>query len=162
VDETEQELLRRLENPEEHAAEPLTALRLGQQPHEAEGQAEGRAGRYFLGVRGTAQFCKALKHNTTVVELDLAGHRICDDGAEILAEVLKVNDTLKVLDAANNKIHAGSAAVMAEALRTNCRLADLSLRDNSIGDQGCARASAIEFPLSRTGREREKDTERQG
>ena len=116
-------------------AEPLKSIRLDQQ-EDHEGAALTEQKLRYLGVKGTAKLAEALKFNTTVVELSIDGHRMCDDGAAALAEMLRRNSALQTLSAANNKVHASGAALIAEALQTNTRLTDISLRDNSIGDQG--------------------------
>ncbi|KAF9911772.1 hypothetical protein EC991_002500 [Linnemannia zychae] len=79
---------------------------------------------------------EALKTDSTLTTLGLAGSSIGDNGAKTLAEVLKTNLTLTTLDLMNNSIGYGGAQALSEALKTNSTLTTLILDGNSIGSHG--------------------------
>jgi len=78
-----------------------------------------------------------LKSKTSVTKVDLSLNKeIGDEGAKALAEALKVNTTLEYLQLAGCGIGDAGAAALAEALRFNTSLTELRLYKNGIGEQG--------------------------
>ncbi|KAG0340547.1 hypothetical protein BG005_003180, partial [Podila minutissima] len=89
-----------------------------------------------IGRKEFGKLAEALKTDSTLTNLDLAGNAIGDDGAQALAEALKTNSTLITLDLAGNSVGDNGAQVLAEALKTNSTLTSLNLMNNSIGFKG--------------------------
>lgn len=78
-----------------------------------------------------------LKHNKGIISLDLTGHRIDDQGAEILCTYLRTCGSVKNLILKKNYIgFKGAAAFAAVLIEKNCSLVDLDLSRNNIDDDG--------------------------
>ncbi|XP_015748415.1 PREDICTED: protein NLRC3-like [Acropora digitifera] len=75
---------------------------------------------------------RALKVNTSLSSLDLAGITIGNEGANSLAQALTVNTSLSSLVLSRNTIGNEGANSLAQALRVNTSLSALDLAANSI------------------------------
>jgi Ran GTPase-activating protein (RanGAP) involved in mRNA processing and transport len=86
---------------------------------------------------GASILANALKHNTTLEELDFHNNRVSDIGVHSLAEVLSSNTSiLKALGLGSNGITDKGAEHLAEMLKTNQTITWLALAGNQIGDRG--------------------------
>jgi hypothetical protein len=87
--------------------------------------------------RGASILADALKHNTTLEELDFHNNRVLDIGVHSLAEVLSSNTSIvKALGLGSNGITDKGAEHLAEMLKTNRTITWLALAGNQIGDRG--------------------------
>lgn len=87
--------------------------------------------------RGASMLADALKHNTTLEELDFHNNRVSDVGAHSLAKVLALNiSVVKALGLGSNGITDRGAEHLAEMLTTNRTITWLALAGNQIGDRG--------------------------
>jgi Ran GTPase-activating protein (RanGAP) involved in mRNA processing and transport len=87
--------------------------------------------------KGAAILADALKHNTTLEELDFHNNRVSDLGVHSLAEVLSSNNSIvKALGLGSNGITDKGAEHLAEMLKTNHTITWLALAGNQIGDRG--------------------------
>jgi Ran GTPase-activating protein (RanGAP) involved in mRNA processing and transport len=87
--------------------------------------------------KGAAVLADALKHNTTLEELDFHNNRVSDTGVHSLAEVLSSNTSIvKALGLGSNGITDKGAEHLAEMLKTNRTITWLALAGNQIGDRG--------------------------
>jgi Ran GTPase-activating protein (RanGAP) involved in mRNA processing and transport len=78
-----------------------------------------------------------LKHNPSVVSLDLTGHKIDDRGAEVLCAYLCSHGSVRELLLSRNHINfKGAAAVSALLVHEKCALQRLDLSRNDIQDDG--------------------------
>ena len=66
--------------------------------------------------------CQGLKHNTSLVYLDLSSTKITDKGAEYIAQALKYNCSLKTLNLSQNQITDNGFAFIDKSLETNTTL----------------------------------------
>ena len=66
--------------------------------------------------------CQGLRHNTTLVYLNLSNTEITDKGAEYIAQALQSNCSLQTLDISKNKITNKGFACIYKALKTNITL----------------------------------------
>ena len=71
---------------------------------------------------GTYCVCQGLKHNTTLVYLNLSSTKITDIGAEYIAQALKYNCSLQTLDISKNRITDNGFAFINKSLKTNTTL----------------------------------------
>ena len=87
--------------------------------------------------KGAAILADALKHNTTLEELDFHNNRVSDVGVHSLAQVLSTNTSIvKALGLGSNGITDKGAEHLAEMLKTNRTVTWLALAGNQIGDRG--------------------------
>lgn len=77
-----------------------------------------------------------MESNATLRYLDLSWNKICDVGAQALAQALESNATLQLLELECNKIGDVGAQALAKALESNTTLQVLTLSYNQIGDEG--------------------------
>jgi hypothetical protein len=75
-----------------------------QKPREADRRAYGRwdGHAYIIHNTSVIELAEALKHNTTITELNLKNHMIGPDGVNAIIEMLKVNSTIRSLQLSNN------------------------------------------------------------
>jgi len=92
-----------------------------------------------VGNKGAAKLAEALKHNTSLTELDLVDSRVGDEGATKLAEALRQNTTLVSLLLRNNNVEDKGAMKLAEALKFNTTLVELNLDNNGVNDGGATK-----------------------
>mmetsp|Transcript_21515 Transcript_21515/g.43175 ORF Transcript_21515/g.43175 Transcript_21515/m.43175 type:complete len:147 (+) Transcript_21515:168-608(+) len=85
---------------------------------------------------GVHLISQSLKHNTTLIELSLAGNSIGDTGATLLAASLQENNTLEILNLESNGIGCEGTKSIVDALLHNTVLRCLALSENPIGDDG--------------------------
>ena len=77
-------------------------------------------------------------------ELDIGNNKLCDHGAELLAEGITVTKTLRILDIINNNIGTSGTTAIVNALSKNTSLEELYMYGNPIGQGGAkALGSAI-------------------
>jgi Ran GTPase-activating protein (RanGAP) involved in mRNA processing and transport len=72
----------------------------------------------------------------SLVQINLAGCNIDDDGASEISHVISTSITIKELSLFDNCITATGAAFLAKALQSNKKLERLSLSQNPLGDAG--------------------------
>lgn len=97
----------------------------------------------------TKAIAEALKHNTTLAEINFSSLQLNDADAVALAEALMVNRTLKSLTLFNNTIKDVGAIAIAETLKQNTTLRTLNLGGNRIGESG-SKAIAEALKQNRT------------
>eukprot|EP00434_Breviolum_minutum_P041225 symbB.v1.2.036668.t1/scaffold5227.1/size29621/1 len=99
----------------------------------------------LIEVKGIKALTTALKSNTTVVDVNLAGHFDCrDEGAEALAEMLSTNRTLTHLNLQSCTIGVKGIKALATALKLNDTVVDLNLADNwQCADEGAEACEPI-------------------
>ena len=85
---------------------------------------------------GAVALAQALRHNSTLMELNLSNKGISDAGAVVLAQALHHNSTLQSLYLSNNSISDAGAVALAQALRHNSTLMELNLSNKGISDAG--------------------------
>ena len=66
--------------------------------------------------------CTGLKHNTSLVYLNLSRTGITDKGAEYIAQVIESNFSLQTLDISNNRISDNGFACIDKSLKSNTTL----------------------------------------
>ena len=71
---------------------------------------------------GTYCVCQGLKHNTSLVYLDLSSTKITDKGAEYIAQAIESNRSLQTLDISKNRITHNGFACIYKSLKTNTTL----------------------------------------
>lgn len=92
---------------------------------------------------GAFALASALKTNSTVTGLDVCGNHISARGTEALAFALKTNSTLATLEISENEIDATSIAVLADALKTNSTLTHLRVYRGHANPMGDAGAAKL-------------------
>ena len=91
-----------------------------------------------IGAEGAATLADALHSNAALKMLHLDCNQVGDAGAARFSDALRVNSTLTALHLAHNKIGDSGVAQLANALRTNVTLEGIFLSVNLIGDEGAA------------------------
>jgi Ran GTPase-activating protein (RanGAP) involved in mRNA processing and transport len=91
-----------------------------------------------IGDAGAVKVADALRDNSTVLRMLLAGNSIGAEGAAMLADALHSNAALKMLHLDCNQVGDAGAARFSDALRVNSTLTALHLAHNKIGDSGVA------------------------
>ncbi|CAF2408487.1 unnamed protein product [Rotaria sp. Silwood2] len=87
--------------------------------------------------KGASILADALKHNTTLEELDFHHNRLSDLGVHSLTKVLSSNNSiLKALGLGSNGITDNGVEHLAEMLKTNRTITWLALAGNQISDHG--------------------------
>ena len=71
---------------------------------------------------GTYCVCQGLKHNTSLVYLNLSSIGITDKGAEYIAQALESNCSLQTLNISSNRITDNGFACIDKSLKTNTTL----------------------------------------
>ena len=71
---------------------------------------------------GAYNVCQGLKHNTTLVYLNLSNTGITDKGAEYIAQAIESNRFLQTLDISRNQISDIGFGYIAKSLKTNTTL----------------------------------------
>ena len=66
--------------------------------------------------------CQGLKHNTSLVYLNLSCTRMTDKGAEYIAQAIEYNCSLQTLDISRNRITDNGFAFIDKSLETNTTL----------------------------------------
>jgi len=90
-----------------------------------------------LGETGCVRLADALRDNTSLSILDLAGNDAGAQGAEELADkVITHHPNLKKVDLANNSLLSSGTIKIGEALHARCVLEHLNLRSNDITMEG--------------------------
>ena len=74
---------------------------------------------WFFSDSGAYCVCQGLKHNTTLVYLNLSYTGITDEGAEYIAQALKFNCSLQTLNISKNGITNNGFACIETSLKTN-------------------------------------------
>ena len=83
-------------------------------------------------------FCRALlRHNKSIVAVQLVGCGITDEQAFCLAETLPSLNKFSRLNLTSNHIHDAGALAIAGAMHRLPKLSAVDLRDNTLGDKGC-------------------------
>ena len=85
---------------------------------------------------GVEHIAESLKHNHSLLEINLSRCDISEKGAKSLAISLKENNSLLTLILSGNSLSDGAAAHIADGLRHNDHLKKLDILGCSIGDQG--------------------------
>jgi Ran GTPase-activating protein (RanGAP) involved in mRNA processing and transport len=85
---------------------------------------------------GFANFCNALKQNTSLTCLNIQNRNINNKSIELLSDVLKENNTLELLDIYKNNIGPQGVKILCEGLAQNTTLKTLYLTSNNIKDEG--------------------------
>ena len=85
---------------------------------------------------GVEHIAESLKHNHSLLEINLSRCDISEKGAKSLAISLKENNSLLTLILSGNNLSDGAAAHIADGLRHNDHLKKLDILGCSIGDQG--------------------------
>lgn len=94
---------------------------------------------------GAGQLMDHVKHNTTILHLDLSCNRISRDGIACIANYLAKNPQLQILNLAYNRAEDDGAKSLAEALKSNMSLTTLVLCSNTLTDDGlCALATVLQ------------------
>jgi len=104
---------------------------------------DGNDSEEALSDKGAIRLAEALKHNTSLTELDLVDNRVGKNGAAKLAEALRHNTTLTTLLLRNNELQDSGAIKLAKALRSNTTLTLLNLSNNCIRDAGATQLAAL-------------------
>lgn len=96
---------------------------------------------------GTERLCNALKYdiNKVLVYLDLSECAIGVRGAKAIGEMLKQNESLLEVRLKYNKIGHEGTAFIANGLAHNSSLENLSLKGNAILDIGAEHLGAVHF-----------------
>ena len=95
------------------------------------------------------RLCMALRSNQIVMDLNLSGNEITDEGAAAIGDMIHRNRCIKYLDLCCNQIGDEGVRSLALALRTNKTLAVISLSSNPFGDRGIVNlASGLRFNTS--------------
>jgi len=89
-----------------------------------------------MSPEGAQVLAEALKSNTTLTSINLEDNAMGPEGAQALAEALKSNTTLTSIDLAQNGMGPGGAQALAEALKTNTTLTSINLYNNQMGPKG--------------------------
>ena len=92
---------------------------------------------------------RALKENSMITELDLAGRSLGMEGAMVVCTHLKSNRTVTSVDLSGNLLRAEGAMYIAETLETNPTVVSLDVSNNYIGNEG---AEHIRSALQQSGR----------
>jgi Ran GTPase-activating protein (RanGAP) involved in mRNA processing and transport len=92
-------------------------------------------GRNKIGIVGWASFFDALATNKSVETLNIF-NSLSDDGSVLLFEALKSNTTLTELELRGNDVANNGAGMLAETLKSNTALASLDLSYNRIETEG--------------------------
>ena len=79
-----------------------------------------------------ATICTLLKHNTTLLELDVSNCCIYKPDVEEIIEGLKVNKTLRSLNISGNRLYDDGVMYFSECLQINCTLKKLNLSNSGI------------------------------
>ena len=85
---------------------------------------------------GVEHIAESLKHNHSLLKVNLSRCDISEKGAKSLAISLKENNSLLTLILSRNYLSDGAAAHIADGLRHNDHLKKLDILGCSIGDQG--------------------------
>jgi len=97
-----------------------------------------------VGDEGTKHLCDALVTNIILKKLTLSNSKLANDAAVCLSEWLTVNQALTHLDLSYNEIGTFGCVHLADALKVNRVLETLDLAANRIHYPGCGRlASAL-------------------
>ena len=87
---------------------------------------------------GVGMLTEAVRGNSSLIVLDLAGNRIGPAGASLLASAFKTHASLARLLVARNDIGPCGAGEIAAALKRNTSITELALESNQLGDIGVA------------------------
>ena len=79
---------------------------------------------------------ESLKHNHSLLEIDLGNCVITEEGSKAIGDALIVNRSLQVLDLSGNPISVGVVHI-AESLKQNDSLREINLSDCDISEKGC-------------------------
>lgn len=93
---------------------------------------------------GVSVIAEALKVNTQLTKLELAGNHLGDQGTADVAMALKRHSALTRLGLQINDIKDAGAVALADLLRVNTKIGSVSVEANNIGERGQA---ALELSL---------------
>ncbi|NWR70218.1 LRC34 protein, partial [Centropus unirufus] len=105
---------------------------------------------YSLEEETTAHIARALKNNSSLVELHLCKHDMKTFGVKRLCEALYENSSLRYLDLSCNNIICDGAKFLAQLLKWNKTLEILDLNANRIEDDGAIYLSEVLALYNRT------------
>ena len=94
-------------------------------------------------IASAIHVAESLKHNRSLVEVNLGKCGITEKGAESLGTSLKENDSLQTLILRGNDLSDGGAAHIADGLRYNNCLKKLDISFCNIGDQGMKSVASV-------------------
>uniref|UniRef100_A0A7S4BUC7 Uncharacterized protein n=1 Tax=Chrysotila carterae TaxID=13221 RepID=A0A7S4BUC7_CHRCT len=95
-----------------------------------------------IGDEGYKVLANALKTNTTLAEIDLAGNKYyvyqhCAEGVKSIISSLEKNTTLKNLKLERCGIDAETCEALGEMLQVNRTITHFSIAENAFGYEGC-------------------------
>eukprot|EP00128_Syssomonas_multiformis_P001011 Colp12_sorted_trinity150504_noHs@14157 len=85
--------------------------------------------------QGGRALLEGLKHNSTLVALNLSSNCLGQPTALVLADVLRSNTTLTTLDVTCNKFEPAGGKALLEGMATNSSLASMDLRLTDVGQE---------------------------
>eukprot|EP00127_Corallochytrium_limacisporum_P003031 Clim_evm78s144 gene=Clim_evmTU78s144 len=83
------------------------------------------------------QLCQALRGNSRIRRLTLAGNTIGPEAVAAIGDLLLYNRSIRYLDLSQCNIDSRGCAALVDALRANTSLQRLNLVDNDLNDQSC-------------------------
>ena len=97
-----------------------------------------------LGCWRLSTLAEAIKHNSTITQLNLSCVELGTGDCTALAEAIKHNSTITQLNLSDNELGTGDCTALAEAIKHNSTITQLNLRYNGLGTGDCtALAEAI-------------------
>ena len=96
-----------------------------------------------LGTGDCTALAEAIKHNSTIIQLDLSSTElsICDCTA--LGEAIKHNSTITQLNLSYNELGTGDCTALAEAIKHNSTITQLNLSYNQLGIGDCTALAEV-------------------
>lgn len=92
---------------------------------------------FRIGLQGITVLDYGISLSHSIIDLNLSGCQIRDDGGVIVANAMKINDICKVLDLGHNLLYINSARELGQMLRVNKSLDILELGWNNFYGKGC-------------------------
>ena len=90
-----------------------------------------------LGTGDFTALAEAIKHNSIITELNLSANELGPGDCTALAEAIKHNSTITRLDLTYNKLGTGDCTALAEAIKHNSTITQLDLSWNKLGSGDC-------------------------
>ena len=90
-----------------------------------------------LGTGDCTALAEAIKHNSTITQLNLSDNELGTGGCTALAEAIKHNSTITQLNLSDNELGTGDCSALTEAIKHNLTITQLSLSYNQLGTGDC-------------------------
>ena len=90
----------------------------------------------YLDSRSIVIISEGLKHNRSLVKLDLSYNGLVTNIGRYLAMALKINTSLSIINLSNNNLDDRFCAILAEELKNNSTLYECDMSGNPFAQEG--------------------------